>query len=338
MTTRLLATIALTLALASTAAAHIFPIANTTCALGMELSAPGAGVTADVGPPAGDELERGVYSPNGSPQSSRVQFCDADPLAPADKCSGTASARAFFVGPTPGSITMPSTFPVQMFASGDLRVDGLPVTITLGGTPAVVPFDLSSGFVVVGTTPVLGAPIDGQTGAFALVGTGESAALPAPFASQPLLLRVSCTLAPIPDLDQFAEPAQVTKVRGTLTTTKAKLTIVVESEFSLPGDFANEPTILRLGPGGAALVETVATTAAAPKNRFQSSDGTLTIRRLKSKTGFKYSIVLKSTLDHPDAYASGDDQVAITSGGLIARSPVTLRAKRHGTRLVVREQ
>jgi hypothetical protein len=337
MTTRPTPAIALCLALASATHAHVVPIANTTCALDMALSAPDVDVTADVDPPAPGELVRGVYTPDGSAASSRVQLCDADPVMPANKCRSTAVARAFTVGATPGSITLPSPFPVQVLASGDLHADALPVTITVGGTPAVVPFELSTGFVLVGTTPELGAPID-SSGAFALVGTGQSAALPAPFASEPLLLRLSCTLAPVPDLDQFALAARATKVRGTLTATKAKLSIVVETEFSLPGDFANQPTILWLGPDGAALVETVATTAAAPRNRFQSGDGTLTISRLKSKTGFKYRLVLKSAIDHPDAYVSGEDQLALTSGGLIARSPVTLRAKRHGTRLVVREQ
>jgi hypothetical protein len=323
--------------LASTAGAHVVPIENTTCALDMALSAPDASLMADVAPSAPDELLRGVYTPNGSPESSRVQLCHADPATPADKCRPTAVPRAFTLGATPGSITLPSAFPVLLLANGDLHVDALPVTITLGGTPAVVPFDLTTGFVVVGATPVLGAPID-ASGAFTLVGTGTSATLPAPLGAQPLLLTLSCTLAPVPDLDQFALPADVAKARGTLTATKVKLTIIVESEFSLPGDFGNEPTILRIGSAAAPILQTIATTPTALENGFQSSDKTVTVTRLKSKTGFKYRLVLEGAVDHPDAYVSGSDQLALSAGGLISRRPVTLRAKRHGTRLTVREQ
>jgi hypothetical protein len=213
----------------------------------------------------------------------------------------------------------------------------VPIAISVGANPPVtVPFDLGTGLVLVGTTPELGVPLD-ATGAFSAIGVGSSAALPPPLGGVPLQLGLSCTLAPVPDLDQFALAPRLTKVRGTLTTKKAKLTMVVESEVTMPADFAGVPTVLRLGPVDAPVLDGVAALVAGARGRFASTGGDLAVMPLKSKTSRLVRIVLKRTLTPGVPYLSGEGEMAISSGGLMATRAVSLKANRRGTRLVVHE-
>jgi len=332
------AAIALLVLSASVASAHLVPINPSTCALDVRLSAPDASVVATVDPPAAGDLIRTTYTPDANSTRSQMQVCPADPVDPSGRCTLAFPARGFDAGGVAGSITLPSAFALRLLANGDLHAAGVPIAIAFGGGPPVsVSFELGSALVLVGTTAVSGSPLD-ASGAFTIVGTGTSDQLPAPLGSTPLEIELSCTLAPPPDLDQFALAARLTKVRGALTTKKAKLTLVLESEVTMPADFAAVPTVLRLGPEDATLLQSVATLAAGARGRFASSDGELLVSPLRSKTSRLMKVVLRKALAPTEPYASGEGTIELSSGGLAATRAVSLKANRHGTRVVVHEQ
>jgi hypothetical protein len=330
--------IALLLLSVSVASAHLEPINPSTCALDVRLSAPDASVVATVDAPAAGDLVRTSYTPDADPTRSQMQVCPADPVDPTGRCALAFPARAFDVGGVAGSIGLPSAFALGLLATGDLHASAVPFAISFGASPPVpVTFELGTALVLVGTTALSGRAID-ATGSFTLVGTGTSDQLPAPLGSTPLELELSCTLAPAPDLDQFALAARLTKVRGALTTKKVKLTLVLESEITMPADFVAVPTVLRLGHTDATLLQSIVTLAAGPRGRFASSDGELLVMPLHSKTSRLMKIVLRKALAPTEPYASGQGTLALSSGGLTATRSVSLKANRRGTHLAVHEQ
>jgi hypothetical protein len=264
-----------------------------------------------------------------------MQVCPADPGDPAGRC-GAVVPRGFTVGTTPGSIALPSAFALRLLASGDLQAAAVPVTITLDGDPHVVPFDLSTGYLAVGT-PRFGAPLD-ATGAFALAGVGTLPAAAPLFGDATLRLDLGCTLDPPPDLDQFALGPRLRKVRGTLTATQAKLVMILETEVPLPGEFATAPTAIQVGPGATPLVDLAFATSPAAKGRFASAGGELTVVPLRRRVGLAYRIVLRASATLAAPFASAGSSVAVSAGGLVARRAVDLRAKRRGGRLAIRER
>ncbi len=325
----------LLLFLSTPALAHLVAIDPSTCALTIGLVAPSAGVAAIVDPPAATDLIRVSYEPDASPTRSRVQVCPADPADPSKRC-GAIVPRAFVAGGVSGTIALPSAFDLRMLSTGDLDAAGVPITITLGGTPTVVPFDLHTGLVAVGTSTALGAPID-ASGAVTLVGTGTSAALPAPFGGAGLRLQLGCTLAPMPDLDQFALAPRLSKVRGTLKTSKTKLVMTLESELAMAVDPAL-PTIVHLVRGDTVLIEQVLPMHSGPRGRSVSDDGTLTIIPVRRPTTRVQKIVLHGALAAGATLATGDGELALSAGGLMARRAVALKAKGRAAKAGVREQ
>ena len=323
--------------LAAPAFAHLVPINPSTCALDVRLAAPAAGIDAVVDPPAAGDLVRTSYEPDANPTRSQMQVCPADPVDPSERCVVAFPARAFTVNGVAGSITLPSAFAFRLLANGDLHATDVPVSIAFGGSgPVTVPFELATGLVLVGT-PVLGTPID-ASGAFTVVGAGAGGTLPAPLGGVALELTLGCTLAPAPDLDQFALPARLDKVRGTLTTKKVKLTMVIESDVTMPADFGGLPTILRLAEGDASVLDGVSTLAAGARGRFASASGDLVVSPLRSRTSRLMKVVLKRSIATASTFTSGDGTMALSSGGLMASRSVSLKATHHGTRLVVHER
>ena len=319
---------------APVARAHLVPIDPSTCALEVALGAPDAGVTATVDPPAGDLL-RFRYEPDTSPARSSVQACAANASG---VCLGTPTPRAFVVNGVAGTIALPAVFTLRMLSSGDLDTPSVPVAITFGGATASVPFAMTTGFTLVGTAPILGAPFD-ASGAVRLVGTGSSAALPAPLGGTPLALELACTHTPAPDLDQFAPAPRLTKIRGVITAKKLKLTMTLESELGMAVDPTGVPTILRLQDGGGvALLEQVMPLQSGARGRFASSGGELKIMPGKGRGVRTQKIVLKESPGPTAALTSGAGTMAIETGGLMARRSVKLTANGKGSRLAVREQ
>jgi len=325
------------LACAPAARAHLAPIDPSTCALDVALTAPGAGVTAAVDPPAADDLVRFRYEPDTSPTRSTVQACPADPTDPSGRC-GASVPRAFVVNGVAGTLALPAVFTLRMLSSGDLDAANIPLTITFGGTTVAVPFTLTTGFALAGTTPLLGAPFD-ASGAVRLVGTGSSATLPPPLGGAALALELACVHTPPPDLDQFAPAPRLTKIRGAITAKKVKITMTLESELSMTVDPAGVPTILRLQDGGgAALLEQVMPLQPGSRGRFASSGGELKIMPGKGRGVRTQKIVLKESPGPTAALASGSGTMAIETGGLMARRSIKLTANGKGSRLAVREQ
>jgi hypothetical protein len=334
MTKSLSILLTMLLACAPAARAHLAPIAPSTCALDVALSVPDAGVTATVDPPAG-ELLRFRYEPDTSPTRSLVQACIADANG---ACLGTSVPRGIVVNGVAGTIALPAVFTLRMLSSGDLDAASVPVAITLGGTAASVPFALTTGFALVGATPALGAPFD-ASGAIRLVGTGSSAALPAPLGGTPLALELACTQTPAPDLDQFAPAPRLTKIRGTITAKKVKITMTLESELGMAVDPGGVPTILRLQDGGGSTVlEGVRSLQSGSHGRFASSGGELKVMPGKGRGVRVQKIVLKESPGPTAALASGSGTMAIETGGLMSRRSVKLTANGKGSRLAVREQ
>jgi hypothetical protein len=319
---------------APAARAHLAPIDPSTCALDVALSVPDGGVTATVDPPAG-ELLRFRYEPDTSPTRSLVQACIADASG---ACLGTSVLRAITVNGVAGTIALPAVFTLRMLSSGDLDATSLPVTIQLGGAATSVPFAVTTGFALAGTTPLLGAPFD-SSGAVRLVGTGSSAVLPAPLGGASMGLELACVHTPPPDLDQFAPAPRLTKIRGAITAKKVKITMTLESELSMSVDPTGVPTFLRLQDGaGAALLEQVMPLQGGARGRFASSGGELKISPGKGKGVRTQKIVLKESPGPTASLTSGTGVMAIETGGLMARRSVKLTANGKGSRLAVREQ
>jgi hypothetical protein len=322
------------LACAPAARAHLAPIDPSTCALDVALSVPDAGLTATVDPPAG-ELLRFRYEPDTSPTRSLVQACIADANG---ACLGMSVPRGITVNGVAGTIALPAVFTLRMLSSGDLDVTNLPITIQLGGATTSVPFALTTAFALAGTTSLLGAPFD-ASGAVRLVGTGSSAALPAPLGGASMGLELACVHTPPPDLDQFAPAPRLTKIRGAITAKKVKITMTLESELSMSVDQTGVPTFLRLQDGGgAALLAQVMPLQAGARGRFASSGGELKISPGKGKGVRTQKIVLKESPGPTASLTSGTGLMAIETGGLMARRSVKLTANGKGSRLAVREQ
>lgn len=328
--------LAVLLLIASSAWAHLIPIAPSTCGLAIDLAAPGAGIAAAVDAPSPSDVVRVSYEPDASPTRSRLQICPGDAAAPSTRCATAVSTRSFTLGGASGTIALPLAFDMRMLSSGDLDTSSVPITITLAGTSAVVPFDLRTGFVVVGDAPVLGSPID-VGGAVTIVGSGTSATLPAPLGGTPLRLTLSCTLAPVPDLDQFALAPRLAKVRGTLRAAKSTLTMMLESEFSLAPD-ASAPTILSVTGVGGVLVEKVMSMHAGARGRTVSDDGSLTIIPIRRATERVQKIVLRGPLAAGATLATGAGDVALSAQGLTARRGIAVKANRRATKAGVRER
>jgi hypothetical protein len=334
--TKTIASIALLVWLTAGAVhAHLVPLDPSTCALAVGLSSPAGGTAAAVDPPGAGDLLRATYEADSSIARSRVQVCSADPVDPAGRC-GAVVPRTFTVGSTPGTIALPAAFTLRLFASGDLFAAAVPVTIVLDGTPHVVPFDLTTGWAA-GGAPHFGTPL-GADGTFAAIGEGSLAAALPLFGAAALRLELGCTLDPPPDLDQFALGPRLRKVRAKLTPEKVKLTILLDTDVPLPGDFATAPTAIRLGPEGGAVVDVALATIPGSRGRFASADGMLTITPLRRRIGLSYKVVLRGALTAPTPFGTGDSTISVSAGGLVARRAVAFRAKRGGTRLAVREQ
>ncbi|HXJ32683.1 MAG TPA: hypothetical protein VMS22_01470 [Candidatus Eisenbacteria bacterium] len=330
------AVLAFAFLVAVTADAHMVTIFPSTCAVTMGLSAPAGGVVADVAAPAAGDLLRVMYDPSTSPTLSRVQVCPADPIDPANRC-GAIRPRPFTAGPHTGSIAFPAFVGIQLLSSGELRRADLPMAITLDGTSDSVAMDFTSGFAMAGGTLVVGAPID-ASGAFALVGVGRSAALSPPLADVDLLLTLSCTLAPVPDLDQFALAPRLSRVAGLATSHARTLTMVLEANSILPASFDTTPTTLRLGPAPAMELRLDGGLAAAGRKGFAATafDGSrVSVMPLRRPGRLAYRIRLRGP-GIADLTAAPEGSLVVESGGLIARTAVAMRPNRARTRVRVR--
>jgi hypothetical protein len=314
---------------AAPATAHQVPILPSTCTLDLQLSV--SGTAAVVDPPAPDERVRVVYAPNSSLDRSRIQVCSVDPTNPT-RCAPIP--RGFAFGAANGTLALPATFDMTLVASGELRAAAVPVAMTVDAAAATVPFDLTTEFVVTETGVTVGAPI-GSTGAVTVMGSGSSAALPAPFTDAALLVRLACVLDPVPDLDQFALAPRIQAARGTVTGKRTTLGATLDPEGTT-SDFT-APAIVRLVQGDTTVVLAMLPDGLARKGRRYTADyATGSVVVVQKRRGNK--VVLKDNGGFAGPFATGEGALELDVGGLFARLPVAFRANGPGTRMKMKAQ
>ena len=194
--------------LARPADAHIVPIPPSLCSFGtIDLELPAARVTTSAAVPSAATKLRILYDPN----ASVVHACPTG-AGPGSDC-GDSVPYGFVLDGSPGALALPSRFSGLMESSGDVVLDDLPVSLTLGAATANVPVTLTTGLVAAGGTVVEGTPLQGL-GTWMLVGVIAGDTLPPPLTGQALLLGVACQPRPVPDKDQFVPPSVVGALRG----------------------------------------------------------------------------------------------------------------------------
>jgi hypothetical protein len=325
MTSRLL----LVLLLVDLAHAHSVPIPPSLCSFDpLAITAPATGFQASAAPSGAADVFRIVYDPG----ASGAQLCAADPADPQNRCASLTPARAFAGGGVSGTLKL-TAFEARVLASGDMIAAAVPLSFTLDGQTGSVSMPFTTGLLVAGDGVAEGSPIAAD-GSFTLVGTGTLGALGAPLGGTPLLVRMSCTAAPPPDLDQFVPPTQTTKVAGKISADGLRLRVVFRAgaEASAP-DFG-APALLRVSAGGAAIgaLSLPAGLQAEGRRKFvgESADGqgTVVVRRLR---GASYKMTLRLTnAAEPSVAGATPIELAYQVGGLLSRGTRTFRLGRHG--------
>lgn len=324
------------LSLAGVARAHIVPIDPSLCrfdAVSLALPATGATGSAAAATPADDF--RIVYDTG----TNQAIFCPNDANV-AGRCT-TPAARPFSLGPIAGSITFPASFPARMTSAGDLAVGTLPVTLVANGDAATVPLPLTTALVAWSAPGAPGhveegAPIAGF-GALTFVGVASSG-LPGPLASAaPLLVRMTCTLAPNPDKDQFVLPARVVSIGGKLASTKGTLRMVVDLASGQTTDLLARPTLLRASIAGQPIVAAAVSTLTQRKKQFvgTADDGQARLvvarrfptRHILTLSGAPISLA-GLTPGAPVVVAA-----TVDLGGVLARGERLFRVSKNGQRL-----
>jgi hypothetical protein len=327
----------LVLVVAGYARAHSEPIFPSVCTLEpFALTAPGAGLAGTAAAPGPADVLRQVYDA----ESSSVTFCPADALDPTHKCATTISPRGFTMGTVSGTIAFPASFIVSMLATGDLTVADLPLSIDAGGGPVAVSTLLTTGLVSSAGGAVLeGSPID-TGGHVAFVGSAVGTGLPAPLADQPLGFRMSCTLDPPPDLDQFALTPTIAKTTGRVAANGAAAKLTVTLEPGQTPDFAGKPALLRLYAGDTTVgsVDVPGGLTAAGKKKFHgtAADGAEITVAVKSTKRYVLTAHCPAATLPPGAH--GKVTIAVTEdvGGYLARGTRSFKANRKGTILKAR--
>jgi hypothetical protein len=315
---RIRALLAVALAAASAASAHVVPVLPSTCAFEpVEIRA--GGVEA-----------RGVAP--GPDDAITIRY---DPQAGAVQLETTGVPRAF-TGGASGSMVLPALFPARLESTGDLTAAGVAVGWTVAGAPAATTLDLTTG--VAGADGVVGEGVPfGSDGRFVLVGVLPAGTLPPPLAGAAVTLRLGCTAVPAPDLDQFAVPTRTTGFRGTLGTRRSALRATIRPAPGAAFDPAR-PAVLRLGAGDETLVALVTSGGLAPRGRRRwvgrSDDGAATITLRRRGRGVYLLTVALGAVTPPAGAGPVELSLAYDVAGLTARARRTFRRNGPGTRLV----
>jgi hypothetical protein len=259
---------------ARTVRAHIVPVPPSVCAFEpLALSVPTAGITgaAQAGP--GDAM-RVLYDAS----ASQVQLCPVDPGNPVG--CGAAVPRAFTLGATTGTVTLPPIFDGRMLSSGDVTIFDLPLTFTVGATTATTRVTLTTGLVSMNGAVAQGTPLQGL-GSFTLVGRVDDGVLAAPLESA-MLVTLSCQPRPVPDKTQFLSPLVMTPIGGQLTGNQMRLRTTISISSSSPPDLTHA-LLLAVNLDGKMVASSVFSSGVSGSRRLTgtSDDGnaTLTIRR-----------------------------------------------------------
>jgi hypothetical protein len=306
---------------ARVAGAHSEPVLPSLCTFApFDLSAPGIGLTGSAAAAGPADTLREVYDI----ETSAVTFCPADPANPADTCATSGSPRAFTLGSATGTITFPATFVAAMLATGDLTAVALPLAVDAGGGPVSVPVLLTTGLVAsAGGAVAEGSPID-TDGHVTFVGTGTGVGLPAPLAGAQIGLRMSCTLAPAPDLDQFSLTPTITKTTGRIAAGGATVKLAVTLPPGQTSTFAGTPALLRLHVGdtaiGAVALPAGLTGVSKRKLHGTAADGAEITVQVRSATRYLLTAHLPAATLPAGAGSKVSVSVTQDVGGLLART------------------
>jgi len=326
---------------AAVASAHVIPVCPSTCAFEpIEIDAPDGGISVTAAPPGPSDQFVIKYNPD--PQAGAAQF-DMSAVPP----------RSFTVDGVNGTLALPAVFNARMTNVGDLVVS-VPVTITLGGTPASVAMTLTTGLAMAGTMMLEGSPIPAKDKAaniclcpcltdqsitqFTMVGAVPASGLAAPLAGR-LGVRLSCQTTPAPDRDQFTSATQTTLISARLTAQMLKLRTIFAPGSTETADFPNQPAVVRVHAGDTvvAVVNLPGGLPARGKKAFvgMSADGAAAIGvQVLRKNPLTYFLEVK--LRNPVLPQANAGRLDVTFtcevGGLLSRVEGSLRPNRRGTR------
>jgi hypothetical protein len=318
----------LLLVLARDARAHSVPIDPSLCTFDpVDITAPAIGFEASAAPPGPDDVFRIIYDPG----ASAAQFCAADPADPANRCASVTPERTFSGGGVSGTLLV-SPFQARVLASGDVLAAAVAISFTVDGVTADTSFPLTTGLVAVGVDVAAGAPLAAD-GSVTLVGTGLAGALPAPFGGASLLVRMHCTAAPPPDLDQFLSPTETTSLAGKIAADRVRLRAAFRAGAEAGAPDFTAAALLRLSAGDTAIAVLALPGGlqAEGKRKFvgRSADGQrVVVRRVR---GVRYRMKLRlASATLPAAGGPAAVELVWQAGGLLSRATRTFHPGRAG--------
>jgi hypothetical protein len=304
------------LVLAGPVAAHDVPF-RTSCSFEpLAVEFPSLGMTGTGAAPTKADALR--LTDATTPQS--VQFNAA-----------TVPARPLAGLGTSATLQLPAAFAARVLASGDFTAPDVPLLLDVDGTGALVPVTLTTGLAAADGVVAEGTPMSGS-GVFALVGVAPVDGLAAPLGGATAVFRLSCTTAPVPDVDKFPL-VELRKLGGRITTKKLRLHGLLDAG-SLPADFA-APALLRVSTGGTTIATVVLPGGLAARGRRtwigESTDGTqrVTVRLRRKRPTPLYAVSLRVDGAVP-ALPAGRPSVTLTSqvGGIVVRATKAFRGGR----------
>jgi hypothetical protein len=320
-----LAALAGTMCPARTVDAHIVPIPPSICIFGpfgLTLSGGAVGGGA-VGSPGKMRI---VYDAN----ASVLSLCA---LAPGGGSCGDSVAAPFSLGVTAGSLGFPARFGGVMESSGDIVLEAVPITVTVGTTAVTVPVTLTTGLVAAAGEVAEGAPLQGVDG-WSLVGVIDGAGLPPPVGARPLVVTIPCVPRPIPDRDQFVPPSTVGAISGRIASAQARIRATVAVGQADHASLRTMPTIVALHVDGRTVAHAVVSGGLHGRRRLvgTSDDGraTLTVRP-RSATELTVDILMRDVAVPGEALrARALVGLTIDAGGVLARGEALFRARPGG--------
>jgi hypothetical protein len=310
----------LLLLLAAVAHGHSGPIAPSRCTFDpVTIATPTSGAPVTLAPAGTGDAFHVLYDA----ATATAQFCP-DPGAPADRCTGPAPARAF----NGGALSL-GGFAAQMRTSGDLVAAAVPLTFTVDATTSTAFVALTTGLVSSGGEIAEGVPLAAD-GSFTLVGGVTLPNVPGPIGGAPLLVRLACTAAPAPDLDQFLVPTVTTTLSGRVAPDGLRLRAVFRPGADASTEGFAAPALVRVSVGGVTVATAEFPGGLQPsgKRAFagQTADGTGSLVVKLGHRGGRLTLLLPAA---SVPAASGSTAVTLTYqvGGLLSRGTGTFRGR-----------
>jgi hypothetical protein len=316
------------LASARVGGAHVVPIPPSVCSFGpLTLQVPGTPVDgAGVGAPGKLRI---TYDAN----ASEISACA---LGGGGSDCGAGVPTPFVLGGIAGSLVLPARFGGVMTSNGDVFVDPVPVTVSVGGVASTVPVAFTTGLVAAHGDVVEGSRLHGLDG-WVLVGVVDGAALPSPLDGASLVLTVPCVPRPVPDRDQFGPPSAAGPLRGRIARETTRLrTAVTVGQADRPS-FARRATMIVLRVDGSPIAQAVLSGGLHGRARLVgTSDDGLTTVTVSARTARRFAVDLRmrdAALPRLAPGARALVELTIDAGGVLARGETLFHATRSGDAL-----